>query len=218
MPVPPTRPWPFAQFRLTRPQALAPARWLVSHARRAGVTGYPPPRVPSYPSCASPRRSHPERRSQACIAGCGSPVWLASDRALCPPKAATPRANRGCAVERPLARAPSMGQQTPILRRERRLGMVFELPCPHAIASGSKCITPSRLRGDRLGAGTLSRRRELRRIPLPRTPVNWGMKKDRGGEAPVISPPPRCAPFLAALLYQSTYSARRAIAQRVHLA
>src|SRR5215217_5869666 len=61
MPVPPTRPWPLAQSRPTCPPALAPARWLVSHARRAGVPEYPPPCVPSYPSCASLRRSRPER-------------------------------------------------------------------------------------------------------------------------------------------------------------
>src|ERR671913_32576 len=95
MPVPPTRPWPLVQSRPTCPQALAPARWLVSHARRAGVLKYPPLRVPSYLSCASPRRSRPESRSPACIAGCASPVWLPSDRALCPAKAARVHANRG---------------------------------------------------------------------------------------------------------------------------
>src|SRR5918995_5347681 len=36
---------------------------------------------------------------------------------------------------------------------------------------------------------------ELPRITIPRTPVNKGMKKDRGVEAPIL-PPPRCAPFL----------------------
>src|SRR5918992_136200 len=95
MPVPPTRPWPLVQPRPTCPQALAPARWLVSHARRAGVLKCPPPHVASYLSCASPRRSHPENRSPGWIAGCASPVWLPSERALCPPKAARVHANRG---------------------------------------------------------------------------------------------------------------------------
>src|ERR687889_74007 len=46
-------------------------------------------------------------------------------------------------VDRLLERAPGTGQQTPTLRRTRRLGMVFELSCPHATVSGLKFITPS---------------------------------------------------------------------------
>src|SRR5215208_2131049 len=224
MPVPPTPPWPLAQSRPTCPRALAPARWLLSHARRAGVPVYPPPRVPSYPSYASPRRSRLESRSPGWIAGCGSPVWLPSDRALCPPKGATvranrgpsprtpprvaiaafvdrrppteaarvaysarqsrcarstsvhrtPRASRGCAVGRLLQRAPGRVRQRPTLPRKRRLGMVFELPCQDATASGLKFITPPRHLGGVPQLLGRPGRREKRRDSGSRPPETAG--------------------------------------------
>src|SRR5215211_5106444 len=49
------------------------------------------------------------------IAGCGSPVWLLSDRVLCPPKAARVHANRGPSPRRrqPLATSSSAGRRLP---------------------------------------------------------------------------------------------------------
>jgi hypothetical protein len=37
---------------------------------------------------------------------------------------------------------------------------------------------------------------DVRRTPLPRTPVHKSKKKDRSVKAPILPPPVRCAPFL----------------------
>src|SRR5215217_8315779 len=59
---------------------------------------------------------------------------------------------------------------------------------------------------------------ELLRIPLPRTSVNKGKKKDRSVEAPVLLPPPaRCAPFLELPSFRSRRTLQGGLSQRVHL-
>src|SRR5215208_430950 len=58
----------------------------------------------------------------------------------------------------------------------------------------------------------------LRRILLPRTPVNKGKKKGRGVEAPILPPPPaRCAPFLERRSSTSRRTLQGGPSQRVHL-
>ena len=58
----------------------------------------------------------------------------------------------------------------------------------------------------------------LRRIPIPRTPVNKGKKKVRSVEAPILPPPARCPPFLERRSSTSRPTLQGGLSQRgVHL-